>query len=384
MSCTCSPFSCFTTPKPKTNETTLSHGNKAIEKHMKLAKKMEEKTLRLLLLGPGSSGKTTILKQIKKIHSEYDTDEVNDRRKVARPIQNAVIEYMQILCVQSVILHEKHKLNTLVSPQFEDLRRDMLRIQLPINELSASIAYKIETLWSDKGIKATLDKRCFFNIHDNVSYFLDQIKTVASPDYFPSFDDYLRFRQRTTGFSQTNVIINCSNFGTHKFEFTDVGGQRSERKKWMRFISEDINAVLYILAISDYDLTLFEDDKTNRLVEAIDLFRNIMLKGKFFSNKSVLIFFNKYDLFKEKIKRIPITVAFDDFPEHEMNPNDDDDVIRFVAGKFLRVFEEQNIELTAPLHIVRTTALDTNNIDKIVADITMDLVQQNLKNYGYM
>eukprot|EP00483_Globobulimina_turgida_P002823 UN02828 len=109
-----------------------------------------------------------------------------------------------------------------------------------------------------------------------------------------------------------------------------------------------------------------------------------MIKGKFFTNKSILIFFNKYDIFQKKIKEVPITVAFDDFPENEMNPNDENDVIRFVAGQFLSVFEEQNIELTSPLHIIRTTALDTNNIEKIVSDITLDLVKTNLKNYGIL
>merc|ERR1712228_907726 len=217
---------------------------------------------------------------------------------------------------------------------------------------------------TDNGIKETLRKRHYYQIHDNVEYFFSRIDSIASSEYEPSFDDYLRIRTRSTGFAQTKLSANIANFGQHTFEFTDVGGQRSERKKWMRFISEDIDAVLYIIAISDYDLNLFEDNKTNRLVEAVELFKSIM--------------------FKEKIKTVPITVAFDDFPQNEMSPTNEDDVVRFVAGKFLQVFEEQNVNLAGPLHILRTTALDTDNIDKVFRDITLDLVKQNLRNYGMM
>ena len=44
----------------------------------------------------------------------------------------------------------------------------------------------------------------------------------------------------------------------------DVGGQRSERKKWIHCFDE-VKAVIFIAALSDYDLTLVEDPMMNRL-----------------------------------------------------------------------------------------------------------------------
>ena len=41
----------------------------------------------------------------------------------------------------------------------------------------------------------------------------------------------------------------------------DVGGARSERRKWIQCFN-DVRAVLFVCALSGYDMTLFEDGKT--------------------------------------------------------------------------------------------------------------------------
>lgn len=40
----------------------------------------------------------------------------------------------------------------------------------------------------------------------------------------------------------------------------DVGGQRSERKKWIHCF-EGVTAIIFIVAMSEYDLTLVEDQE---------------------------------------------------------------------------------------------------------------------------
>ena len=42
------------------------------------------------------------------------------------------------------------------------------------------------------------------------------------------------------------------------FRVVDVGGQRSERKKWIHCF-EDVTAILFFVALSAYDLGLRED-----------------------------------------------------------------------------------------------------------------------------
>ncbi len=58
------------------------------------------------------------------------------------------------------------------------------------------------------------------------------------------------------------------------FEIYDVGGQRNERKKWIHCF-DDVTALIFVAALSEYDQTLFEDSTTNRLLEAVELFGEI-------------------------------------------------------------------------------------------------------------
>jgi hypothetical protein len=59
------------------------------------------------------------------------------------------------------------------------------------------------------------------------SYF-DHIDVIASSRYLPSDQDVLRSRVKSTGITETTFRI-----GELSYKLFDVGGQRSERKKWI-------------------------------------------------------------------------------------------------------------------------------------------------------
>lgn len=54
----------------------------------------------------------------------------------------------------------------------------------------------------------------------------------------------------------------------------DVGGQRSERRKWINLF-EGVTAVLFLVALSGYDECLIEDKDSNQMQEALMLFDSI-------------------------------------------------------------------------------------------------------------
>ena len=83
----------------------------------------------------------------------------------------------------------------------------------------------------------------------------------------------------------------------------DVGGQRNERRKWIHFF-DNVTAVIFVAARSEYDQVLAEDPTKNRVEEALDLFEDIC-NLEVFRSSSVLLFLNKHDLFSEKFQVKP-------------------------------------------------------------------------------
>ena len=72
------------------------------------------------------------------------------------------------------------------------------------------------------------------------------------------------------------------------FEMYDVGGQRSERRKWIDCF-DSVTAIIFVVALSEYDQTLAEAKRTNRMVEALELFRSVC-NNRAFSNTSIICF----------------------------------------------------------------------------------------------
>jgi guanine nucleotide-binding protein G(i) subunit alpha len=138
------------------------------------------------------------------------------------------------------------------------------------------------------------------------SYF-DSISRIAQPDYVPNDQDILRSRVKTTGITETSFHI-----GELTYRMYDVGGQRSERKKWIHCF-ENVTTILFLVAISEYDQLLFEDESVNRMQEALTLFDSIC-NSRWFTKTSIILFLNKIDRFKEKL---PVSPMKNYFPDYE-------------------------------------------------------------------
>ena len=59
---------------------------------------------------------------------------------------------------------------------------------------------------------------------------------------------------------------------------------------------------------------LYEDNETNRMHESLNLFASIV-NNIYFEGKPFIMFFNKFDLFEEKIKTSSLAKFFPDFQE---------------------------------------------------------------------
>jgi len=324
---------------------------------------------KLLLLGAGESGKSTLFKQLITIYGRGYSEE--ERKSYTNIILQNTISFMKILVQQSEILSKEFadcKMNATsasLKPRIEELK-DAEDLTTGARQLTDEISKAIATLWSDPGIKATFTHRAKFQMPDSAPYFFDRVAILARADYVPDQQDILRVRARTTG-----IVENQFDIGGNRFKMFDVGGQRNERKKWIHCF-EAVTAVLFVVAASEYDQVLFEDDQTNRMVEALNLFEE-MCNSRYFRDTAMILFLNKKDLFAEKIHSSPLS---DHFPEYA-GSEDPQEGMMFLQS----LFEKRN-HTGKDIYCHYTCATDVNNVHTVFNDVKDIIVRRSLAEAG--
>ncbi|ETO05169.1 hypothetical protein RFI_32228 [Reticulomyxa filosa] len=270
----------------------------------------------------GASGKSTIFKNLRK----WNEDTICDPKSVmetAESIRSNIVQYMAKMLLKSQEMYERD-MEANKGCQLPDDSKviEHARVVLSYAQPNGGdvtenkgidfveVGKSISFLWKISAIQETFKRRGLaFSFPDNLEYFYDKSEVVMSPEYVPTDEDIIKARVRTTGvFVQKDLfffdlfkkknrldwfiykyksgVVNYSY--TNKdgtFHITDVGGQRSERKKWIHQF-EDVAAVIFLMALNHYNAVLYEDEQKNAMHEAVDLFVELA-NSKFLRNSGL-------------------------------------------------------------------------------------------------
>ncbi|KAI9498876.1 guanine nucleotide binding protein, alpha subunit [Zychaea mexicana] len=335
-----------------------------IDREIELASQRNRQECKLLLLGSGESGKSTIVKQMKIIHQKgYSKDELRAWRSI---VHKNLVDSAKDLVTSA------RKLNTEFSdPRNEEIVQDyVLPIEIPPDEgLPADLITAIQTIWQDDSTPEILQQGSSqFYIMDSASYFLNHAKRVSQPDYIPTVDDVLQARLKTTGITETWFLMGKLN--VHMF---DVGGQRSERKKWIHCF-ESVTSIIFCVALSEYDQVLQEESKQNRMMESLVLFESVV-NSRWFLRTSVILFLNKIDLFVSKINRVPLERYFPDYT----GGNDPSKGAKYLLWRF-----NQTNRMNLKIYPHLTQATSTSNVSIHFSAIAETILKNSLQDSGIM
>jgi len=337
--------------------------SKKIDRDLRADGERTANIVKLLLLGAGESGKSTIVKQMRIIHEAgYSREECEQYRPVV--FSNTIQSLMAII----------RAMGQLGIPFSDPSKTEMARQFFTYasvaeeGELTPDVVNLMKKLWTDPGVQLCFSRSREYQLNDSAAYYLNALDRLSQPNYIPSQQDVLRTRVKTSGIVETHFT-----FKNLSFRMFDVGGQRSERKKWIHCF-EGVTAIIFCVALSDYDLVLAEDEEMNRMVESLKLFDSIC-NSKWFTSTSIILFLNKKDLFEEKIKRSPLTICF---PEYAGGNNYTE------ASTYIRTkFENLNMRKDQKeIYTHFTCATDTNNIQFVFDAVTDVIIQNNLKDCG--
>lgn len=323
--------------------------------------------VKMLLLGAGDSGKTTILKQLKlNFEGGY-----NDRE---RKLHRNDIFSITVASMRSVLQAMPH-LNVPIQPGNESRKELILGLNpnmtITQDYLPREISEALRGLWYDPGVRAVVNRSREYQLNDSASYFFHALERMSTPGYLPTDQDILRSRVKTTG-----IVENVFKVGETHYRVFDVGGQRSERKKWINCF-DGVNALVFLVSLSEYDQRLYEAEDVNRMTEALTLFDSIS-NSRWFVNTQIIVFFNKIDLFAEKLPRSPLSNFF---PDYDGGNDDYPAACEFLKQKFLSVYRGED---PSKIHSFLTCATDSRQIQMIMDSVQEILLMANLKSAGIL
>ncbi|KAF7351879.1 G-protein alpha subunit [Mycena venus] len=159
-----------------------------------------------------------------------------------------------------------------------------------------------------------------FYLMDNAEYFFSSIGRIAHPAYIPSEKDILHARVKST--AMTYTLLSQGGLSMHVF---DVG---AEREDWIHYF-KSVTSVVFCTALSDYDQV--SDRRVNRMRESLALFESIV-NSPWFRRTSIILFLNKFDVFKTKFPRIPLERYF---PEYT-GGRDPNKAAKYILWKFMQ------------------------------------------------
>ncbi|KZV49735.1 Extra-large G-protein 1 [Dorcoceras hygrometricum] len=348
---------------------------------------------KLLLIGYIGSGTSTILKQAKILYKDVPfSEEEQDQIKLV--IQSNVYSYIGTLldarerfeeeclhelrenqsCVGSTIsghVDDKYE-NTpyAICPRLKAFSDWLLKtmasgtLEAIFPAASREYAPLVEELWNNAAFQLTYKRRSELETLPSIaSYFLERAVEILKPDYKPSYVDIL-YAERVT--SSNGLSCVDFSFPESSNDDAETGDQSDsllrfqlirlqakgfgENCKWLQMF-EDVRIVIFCVSLNDYDLFEMDGDgnSANKMVSSKKFFES-MVTHPTFDQIDFLLLLNKFDLFEEKIERVPLSKCawFDDFqPVMSRNRSSSNNpnhltlgqlAFHYVAVKFKRLF----------------------------------------------
>ncbi|KAK8996388.1 hypothetical protein V6N11_076624 [Hibiscus sabdariffa] len=376
---------------------------------------LEQRTLqKILLVGSSGSGSSIIFKQAKILYKDVPFSE-DERESIKLTIQTNVYGYLGMLLegrerFEEESLAEMWKRGSKdtepegssddadsktiysIGPRLKSFSDWLLKTMVSGNleaifpAATREYAPLVEELWKHTAIQETYNRRSELEMLPSVaSYYLERVVEILKTDYEPSDLDILYAEGVTSSnglacvdfsFPQSSPDENSGTADQHdsllRYQLIRVQARGfGENCKWLEMF-EDVGMVIFCVALSDYDQ--FSADGTNKMLLNKKFFETIVTHPSF-DQMEFLLILNKFDMFEEKIERVPLTRCewFDDFhpliSRHRTNTNSNNInnnptlgqlAFHYVAVKFKRLYSS----LTGrKLYVSHVKGLEPKSVD---------------------
>jgi len=400
-----------------------TYQNHVLSKELARDKQVFGKVKKILFLGSGGSGKSTIAKQLRVIYKRPFT--LQERQAFVLHIHEQVITQMKLALdaleeylnddmdglikqnerlynshthrheSKESITEEKDEEEEVVVADDDDTDDDdddgppelsergqeakhyleSVQFHTYDHALTHELVDALKKLWKEPAIKRMYAMRNITKIEDSSAYFWDKLDELNTPNYVPDQADIVLVRNKTAGATERKFDMPD---GKGSFSIIDVGGQKSERKKWIKCF-EGVTAVIFVASLSCYDEVLYEDYSTNSMTDQLELFDDVC-NNPALSETSMILFLNKKDIFQDKIKRVSIAKC-ESLQDFEGATTSFDQTTKYIRRAFTSLNNEPNRK-NIFTHL--TCAADTDSIQKVFIDVQQIVIEASLVQAGLM
>ncbi|KAL4231060.1 guanine nucleotide-binding protein subunit alpha [Mactra antiquata] len=382
--------------------------SQSIDNQLQADKDRKQNELSLLLLGGACCGKSTFVKQLRIHYGDGFPEEerLQYKNQVHDNVSGAahkIINYMhthdisfekECMMVQAEEFQRRNPVldineilktpqpveerpaaskgaNSLLAMACSELSKRFAILNMKCNGLSLNDQQLLLTFWNDKNFQ-----QCYKsgqsketspeNLTPQEIYFCDNMNRILSENYVPTHQDILYIRRPTLG-----VIEHVFHVDDLLYRVIDVAGQKSQRKKWIHLF-ENVTVVLFFVSLSGFDETLEEDDTLNSLTDSLNTFHDVS-HNHYLDKTDFLLFLNKYDLFKEKLK----TVQLKTFLASYDGENTPDACVKYVRDVF-----HQHRPCHKQVYTHVSCATDVEMMSDILAKVLNIIAEINCKKSG--
>jgi GTPase SAR1 family protein len=323
-------------------------------------RRQRENHVKLLLLGAGESGKSTIVKQMKMIYKDGFSPQ--DLTRATALIHVNVIQGIQAL------INGCKQLNISFASENEATASALLLVPCDGTAYTPDVQAQVAQMWKDPGIQAAAERLHEFQAQESAILFLNDLERINSDSFQPTTQDLLFAREITIGITETTF-----NKEKRVFHLYDVAGQRGARRKWMHYF-DDCTSVVFVVGTSEFNQVIAEDQTTNRLVESLQLFDTI-IHTKALANAGIILFLNKIDLLKVKIEKgHDLSAAI---PSYKGGANVEA-AKAAIQKEFMTLAQLRNV------YGHWTCATDTQNVQIVFLAVTDQIMQGILAKSGFI
>ncbi|KDR69400.1 hypothetical protein GALMADRAFT_145447 [Galerina marginata CBS 339.88] len=256
-------------------------------------------------------------------------------------------------------------------------------------EILASCLEDMKALWTDEVVRVVLKKRRL-RMEDSAGFFLDDLDRIAQRSYLPSDDDVVRARLRTLGVQEYAIKFEEPNPSSlfaggiggdagKTWLLYDVGGSRTVRHAWLPYF-DNVQAIIFLAPVSCFDERLSEDSRINRLEDSFLLFKHVC-SSKLLSKATMILFLNKIDLLKRKLKAGVLVKKF--LPSFGERANDTSTVVKYLREKFKEVLKEHSPEQRTS-YFYATSVIDTKATAATIKAVKDSILRDYLKSADFV